>query len=290
MTALDRHYARVAYFFILPCLFGLIVFRLGPIFASFFITFTDWNIIGTPSYVGLDNYVEALSSPLGLKVLGNTLKYSLLYVPAVTILGLLLALLVNTGLQGVHVFRILYFLPFITATVAITITWRWIFSTRFGVLNALLAKVGVIEPIAWLGTSHLALMSVATVAIWRDAGFYMILFLAALQTVDRSLIEAARMDGAGRYVILRHVILPQIAPMSFFVILIAIINSARNFEIIYALTGGGPNNATTTLGYAIYQNAFTHFDMGLASAQSWILCILVGGISLLQYRLRSRST
>lgn len=287
MKPLQRHYQRLAYVLIIPCVIGLCVFRLGPIFISFIISWTDWNIIGTPEFIGFDNYIEALTSPLGLKVLKNTALYASLYVPCATLLGLALALLVNTGLKGVIAFRTLYFLPVISATVAVAITWQWIFSTRFGILNALLGQFGV-SPIAWLGHPDLALVSIAIVTVWKDAGFYMILFVAALQSVDLNLIEAAKVEGARQSQILRHVILPQIAPMTFFVILIALINSARTFEVTIALTGGGPNNASTTLGFAIYQNAFVHFDMGLASAQSWILCLIVGGISVLHYGLKKR--
>lgn len=287
LTPLQGHYRRLAFLLIIPCIVGLCVFRLFPILTSFVISWTDWNIIGTPVFVGWANYHEALTSPLAIKVLRNTAIYASLYVPCATLLGLALALLVNSGLRGVLTFRTLFFLPVISATVAVAITWQWIFSTRFGILNGLLAGIGI-EPMAWLGHPDLALLSIAIVTVWKDAGFYMILFVAALQSVNTTLIEAARVEGAGRWQILRHVILPQIAPMTFFVILIALINSARTFEVTIALTGGGPNNASTTLGFAIYQNAFVHFDLGLASAQSWILCVVVGGISLLHYALKSR--
>ncbi len=286
MSILKREYAKIAWWMILPCLVGLIVFRLFPIIVSFFISFTDWNIIGVPKYVGFLNFVEAFSSPLGIKVLINSAQYTLVYVPGVTLLGLFLALLVDTGIRGVTMFRTLYFLPYITATVAVAISWKWIFATRFGILNAFLGWMGFSDPIAWLSNPNFSLMSVAIVMIWKDAGFYMILFLAGLQTMDRTLIEAAKLDGAGRVAILRFIVLPQIAPMTFFIILIALINSSKTFEATISLTQGGPNNASTTLGYAIYQNAFIHFDMGLASAQSWILCVLVGGISILHFKLR----
>ena len=149
---------------------------------SFFISFTDWNIIGVPKYVGFLNFVEAFSSPLGIKVLINSAQYTLVYVPGVTLLGLFLALLVDTGIRGVTMFRTLYFLPYITATVAVAISWKWIFATRFGILNAFLGWMGISDPIAWLSNPNFSLLSVAIVMIWKDAGFYMILFLAGLQT------------------------------------------------------------------------------------------------------------
>ena len=290
MNAVQRHHLRIAWWMILPCTIGLICFRLFPILASFLISFTDWNIIGVPEFVALNNYIQALTSPLGVKVLLNTFQYALVYVPLATALGFSLALLVDTGIKGVVFFRTLYFLPFITATVAIAISWKWMFATRFGILNAFLSWLHLSDPIAWLSNPNVALISVAVVMVWKDTGFYMVLFLAGLQTIDRTLIEAAKLDGANRFAIVWDIILPQLAPMTFFVLLIAMINSAKTFEATISLTNGGPNNASTTLGYAIYQNAFVHFDMGLASAQSWVLCLIVGGISLLHYRLQQRKT
>ena len=136
MNAVQRHHLQIAWWMILPCTVGLLCFRLFPILASFVISFSDWNIIGIPKFVGLDNYVEALTSPLGVKVLLNTVQYAAVYVPLATILGFSLALLVDTGIRGVVFFRTLYFLPFITATVAVAISWKWMFATRFGILNA----------------------------------------------------------------------------------------------------------------------------------------------------------
>ena len=169
MSILKREYAKIAWWMILPCLVGLIVFRLFPIIVSFFISFTDWNIIGVPKYVGFSNFVEAFSSPIGIKVLINSAQYTLVYVPGVTLLGLFLALLVDTGIRGVTMFRTLYFLPYITATVAVAISWKWIFATRFGILNAFLGWMGISDPIAWLSNPNFSLLSVAIVMIWKDA-------------------------------------------------------------------------------------------------------------------------
>jgi multiple sugar transport system permease protein len=285
---LDREYRRVAYFFILPALIGLVSFRLYPILAAFFISFTNWNVFGHADWVGLDNYVEIFASREGRLVLVNTAWFAVIYVPGIFVLGLALALALNTGFRWAVGMRALYFLPYITSTVAVTLTWRWIFSTRFGLLNNLLLELGVHHPPAWLGDPAWSLYSVIFVAVWRDSGFYMILFLAGLQTVDQQLVESARIDGASRWEVLRYVTLPLLAPTSFFVLLIAMVRSTQTFEITYALTGGGPNQSSTTLAFYIYQNAFVHFDMGYAAALAYVLCMVIGGLTLIHHRLRKK--
>ena len=285
---LDREYRRVVYLFILPALIGLAGFRLYPILASFYISFTNWNVFGQADWIGLENYYSIFSSKEGRLVLLNTVKFAVIYVPGIFVLGLALALALNTGFRWAGGLRALFFLPYITSTVAITLTWRWIFSTRFGLLNNLLLELGLDNPPAWLGDPAWSLYAVTFVAIWRDSGFYMILFLAGLQTVDHQLVESARVDGASRWEVFLNVTFPLLAPTSFFVLLIALVRSTQTFEITYALTGGGPNQSSTTLAFYIYQNAFVHFDMGYAAALAYVLCVLIGGLTLVHHRLRKK--
>ncbi len=285
---LDREYRRIGFYLILPALIGLIFFRLYPIIASFLISFTDWNVFGKGEWVGLENYVEAFFSKEGRQIILNTVIFAIIYVPGIFIIGLSLALALNFGFRWAAGMRAMFFLPYITSTVAITLTWRWIFSTRFGLLNNFLLELGVNEPPSWLGDPSWSLYAVIFVAVWRDSGFYMILFLAGLQTVDQQLVESARVDGANRWKAFRHVTLPMLAPTSFFVILIALVRSTQTFEITYALTGGGPNQSSTTMAFYIYQNAFIHFEMGYAAALSYILCVFIGGLTLVHHHLRRK--
>lgn len=283
-----RYKPYTPYLFIAPMLLGLVIFRLGPMFASFSASFTEWNVISAPRWVGLRNYQEMLGSAAFWEVLGNTALYALFYVPGVMILGLGLAVLVNQRLPGSTFFRGFFFLPYITATVAVALVWRWIFATRFGLLNNLLTSLGIDNPPSWLGDPSYALISVAIVAVWQHAGFQMLLFLAGLQNIDEGLREAARIDGATEGQIFRRITLPLLSPVTFFVLIISLIASSQTFEVTYALTGGGPQRASTTLAFFIYQNAFVHFRMGYASALAYVLLLLLGTIMLVNFVLRRR--
>jgi len=274
--------------FVLPTIVGLLAFRLIPIFWSFALSFADWQIFDTPSFAGFDNYAAIFTSPTMRRVFGVTALFTLIYVPGVVALALALAVILNSGLRGMSFFRGAFFLPFITSTVAVTLVWRWIFSTRFGLLNTALDWVGISANPAWLADPAYALPAVAIVSIWKDAGFFMLLLLAGLQTINADYYEAAKMDGANAWQRFRHVTLPLLSRSLFFVVIIALIRSTQTFEITYALTGGGPNGATTTLAFAIYQKAFIDFDMGLAAALSYVLCVVLGLLTLVNFHFRKR--
>lgn len=276
-----------ALLFLAPAIVGLLVFRLIPIGWAFALSFTNWRVFNSLTWVGLDNYTHILSSPVSRQVLWNTLVFTAMYVPGVMVVSVTLAVLLNNGLRSSAFFRGAFFLPYITATVAITLAWRWIFSTRFGLLNHLLDLVGLTGQ-AWLSDPTWALASVALVSIWKDAGFYMILLIAGLQTIDPSYYEAARVDGARAFRRFYAITLPLLSRSLFFVLILALVRSTQTFEITYALTNGGPNRASTTLAFYIYQNAFVHFEMGYASALAYILCFVIGLITLLNFWLRRR--
>jgi len=276
-----------ALLFLLPAIVGLLVFRLIPIGWAFALSFTDWRIFDEVRWVGLDNYAHILNSPISREVLANTLWFTAMYVPGVMIVSVTLAVLLNNSLRSSAFFRGAFFLPYITATVAITLAWRWIFSTRFGLLNHLMTSVGL-EGQAWLADPAWALPAVAIVSIWKDAGFYMILLIAGLQTIDPGLYEAGRVDGARAFRRFYAITLPLLSRSLFFVLILALVRSTQTFEITYALTNGGPNRASTTLAFYIYQNAFVHFEMGYASALAYVLCFVIGLITLLNFYLRRR--
>ena len=284
-----RYSKFTPYLFILPMLIGLLVFRLIPIGASFGISFTSWNIFSPPRWIGLENYRTLLQSPVFWEVARNTVVFALVFVPLVMGLGLSLALLVNQKLRGSTFFRGVFFMPYITSIVAVALAWKWILSTRFGLLNnALIDWFGVRSPPSWLGDPAYALFAVAFVLAWQSAGFQMLLFLAGLQNIDQSLTEAAMIDGATRFQVFRHITLPLLSPITFFVLVISLIASSQTFEVTYALTGGGPQRASTTLAFYIYQNAFVHFQMGFASALAYMLLLFVGGLTLVNFLARRR--
>ncbi|MEL6101610.1 MAG: sugar ABC transporter permease [Pseudomonadota bacterium] len=274
--------------FLLPTIVGLLVFRLVPIVWSFALSFADWQIFDTPTFAGIDNYIAIFSSATLLRIFSVTAAFMLMYVPGVVALALGLAVILNSGLRGMAFFRGAFFLPYITSTVAITLVWRWIFSTRFGLLNNALDWIGIDQNPAWLADPMFALPAVAMVSIWKDAGFFMLLLLAGLQTINYEYYEAAKVDGATPWQRFRYITIPLLSRSLFFVLIIAMIRSTQTFEITYALTEGGPNGATTTLAFAIYQKAFIDFDMGLAAALSYVMCVILGLLTLLNFHFRKR--
>lgn len=276
-----------AWIFILPALLGLFVFRLGPIFFSLFMSFTHWDIFSPPEWVGFSNYAEMFSDPTFWTMLKNTFIFSGIYVPSVMVIGLVLAVLVNQKLHGVNTFRAIFFSPVVTSAVAIGLVWGWLLSPKYGLLNNLLQLLGVTGP-SWLGDPKWALTSIAFVMTWKMAGYYMILFLAGLQDIPTVLYEASKIDGATPKQIFWHITLPLLSPTTFFVLIIAIIDSFRNFQIIYTMTRGGPGVSSTTLVYSIYQNAFVFYRMGYASAIAYVLLVIVGGITFVNFYLKKR--
>jgi len=276
-----------ALLFLLPTIVGLLVFRLVPIGWAFALSFYEWQIFDKAEFVGLANYAHIIQSPLAQKILWQSVVYTLIYVPGALILALVLAVVLNQSFRFSGFFRTAFFVPYITATVAITLAWRWMFSTRFGVINNVLDFFGVDGP-AWLADPFWALPAVALVSIWKDVGFYMLLLLAGLQTIDPTLYEAARVDGARPVRRFFRITVPLLSRSLFFVLIIALIRSSQTFEITYALTSGGPNRASTTLAFFIYENAFIDFNMGYASALSYILCVALGLLTLVNFYFRKR--
>ncbi len=274
--------------FLLPTIIGLTVFRLIPIVWSFGLSFTDWQIFDEATFVGLGNYWHIFTSPTSLTVFRNTALFSLMYVPGTVGLALVLAVILNSALHGMAFFRGAFFLPYITSTVAVTLAWRWIFSTRFGLLNNFLQWLGMTDPPAWLADPLFALPAVAIVSVWKDAGFYMLLLLAGLQTISPTLYEAARVDGATVVERFRYITVPLLSRSLFFVLIISMIRSTQTFEITYALTEGGPNGASTTIAFSIYLNAFIDFEMGYAAALSYVLCFALGLLTLANFYFRKR--
>ncbi len=274
--------------FLAPTIVGLLVFRLLPIFWSFGLSFADWQIFDAPSFAGLDNYVGLFTSPTTLKVFRVSALFTLLYVPGAVGLALALAVILNSGLKGMAFFRGAFFLPYITSVVAVTLVWRWIFATRFGLLNNALDWIGIEANPAWLADPGFALPAVVIVSVWRDAGFYMLLLLAGLQTINDEYYEAAKVDGANAWQRFRKITVPLLSRSLFFVLIVALIKSTQTFEITYALTEGGPNGATTTLAFAIYHRAFIDFEMGQAAALSYVLCVVLGLLTLLNFHFRRR--
>jgi len=288
LSRLARTEERVAWLFLVPSLVLFVAFTALPVVSAFFISFTHWDLFNPPHLAWLDNYLTLWNDPIFRQVLGNTAYYVLAAVPLQMLLGLLCALGLNRGVPGQTFFRVVYFLPVVTSTVAAGLVWAWLFNSNFGLINMGLSLFGVTELPKWLVSSRWAMPAVIVVSVWQGLGYAMVLFLAGLQNIRPELYEAAAIDGATGARRLWHITLPLLSPMTFFVFIISIIGSFQIFELVFVMTKAGPANATNTLVFYIYQNGFMFYQMGYASAAAMVLFLIVLVATLIQYRLQDR--
>ncbi len=276
------------YLYLLPTIIGLLLFSAGSVIASLLISFTQWQVVTPPEWIGLQNYRDLLASPLFWQVFWNTLLYVLLAVPLSIASGLAAALLVNQKLRGVRFFRTIYFLPVASSMVAVALVWSYIYNPEYGLLNALLLDVFGIKGPPWLSDPRWAMLALVLMTVWKGLGYTMVIFLAGLQNIPGELYEAAALDGVGPVRKFWRITLPMLSPTLFFALVITLIGSFQVFEQTYMLTRGGPANATLTLSYYIYQHAFQFFHMGYAAAMSYVLFAFLFVITFAQFRLQRR--
>jgi multiple sugar transport system permease protein len=269
--------------FLTPVLIGLLLVSLGPVVSVVTLSFADWEILTPPRFVGFENYQRLMADRTFSIALGNTVYYVTMMVPITTILALLLALLMNQKLRAITWYRTAFFMPVITSTVAVALVWSWIYAKDFGLLNYFLRFFGV-EPIAWLTSSQWAMLAISIMAVWSNVGQGMIIFLAGLQAIPQSYYEAAEVDGANSWQRFYKITLPLITPSLFFYFVITMIDAFQMFEQIYVMTRGRPTNATFTIVYYIYRNAFRNFKMGYASTQAIVLFAIIMVLTLVYWR------
>ena len=284
-ASLKRQEAVAGFIYISPWLLGFLAFTAFPFLASFYLSFTDYTVVSQPRFAGFANYVEALSGDdLFWGSLRRTFTYAVVGVPLGILGSLTCALLLNQGLKGTTLFRVLFFLPSLTPLVALALLWQWIFQPDFGVLNFLLAKVGIDGP-GWLSSIEWALPSLIIMALWGTVGGgQMVIFLAGLQGVPQELYEAVEIDGGGPWFKFRHVTLPMISPTMFFNLILGVIGALRVFTVAYVSTEGGPAYATWFYILHLYTQAFKYFNMGYASALAWLFFIILIAFTYLQVR------
>jgi multiple sugar transport system permease protein len=268
-----RKDTKYFYLFIAPWIIGFLLFQLYPIAASLFYSFTDYDALHSPSFVGLKNYIDAFHNEVFRGSIVSTLYYTALSVPIGLLLSLFFALLLNQAVPGKGIFRTLMYLPSMVSGVSMALLWVWIFNPQFGLLNYFLSLLHISGP-AWLADAKWAVPSLVIMSFWTT-GEGMVLLLAALQGVPKSLTEAAIIDGANWFKRFRHVTVPMISPVLLFQLIINIINSFQVFTQAFVMTKGGPHYATTFYVYNLYQNAFVNFKMGYSSALSWLLLIVI---------------
>jgi multiple sugar transport system permease protein len=271
------------YLFIAPQMLGLILFILGPVFVAIYLSFTQWNMIAPPRWVGMRNYLRQLGDPLFHTVAWNTAYLSVVYIPLVIAASLGLALLLNRQFPLRNVYRALYFAPVVTSVVAISLLWQWILEPEFGLLNYLLSMVGIQGPL-WLASRDWAMPGIILMRVWWGAGFYMVILLAGLQSIPPIYYEAAKLDGANAWQCFRFVTLPLLSPALFLVFVMATILTLQEFEQVYIMTGGGPADATNVMVLHIYRQAFRYFRMGDATALSVLLFGVIILFTYLQFR------
>ncbi|NLC44027.1 MAG: sugar ABC transporter permease [Clostridiales bacterium] len=274
-------------FFLAPYVIGLLVFWIGPVIASIFISFTKWELVGSPVWVGFNNYKQLFSDEIFIKSLINTAYYTILSVPLSMICSLLLAVAMNQKLKGIVVFRTAFFMPYISSMVAVALLWSWIYNPQYGILNYFLELIGIPGQ-NWLGDPKWAMPALVFMSVWKGLGYNMMIWLAALQGIPEDLYEAARIDGANKWQQFKNITVPLLSPTTFMLLILSIINSFKVFEQSYIMTKGGPAHATMTMVLYIYSNAFVWLKMGYASAMAYILAIIILVLTVIQLRLQKK--
>ena len=276
--------ALKGYGFLLPNIIGFTIFTLIPIVASFVLSFTNWDGFGDIKFVGMSNFIKLFSDKIFKVSMWNTFVFTAASVPITLILALLVAVLLNKGIKGIKIIRAAFFLPYITAAIAVAVVWQLLYHPSLGPINQFLTSVGVSNPPRWLSSTKAAMAAVIIMYVWKMVGYYMIIFLAGLQGSPKQLYEAAEIDGANKFHQFKSVTLPMLSPIIFFSSIIALINSFKVFTEIYALTGGGPGHSTNVLVYNIYVEAFQKYNLGYASAMAYVLCFIIVIITIIQFK------
>lgn len=285
--SLRKQEARTAWLFITPAVIGFSIFTFGSILRSLYYSFTDWDLLTSPKPSGFKNFIKIFKDPYFYQYMGNTFYFVLLLVPIVLAVSLFLAILINTRQTGVtKAYRTALFLPSITSTVAISMVWLWIFNPSMGLLNNLLLTLGIPTPPQWLASTAWSKPALVIMRVWQMSGYYMIMFLAGLQTIPTSLYEAAEVDGASSRQKFFWITIPMLSNIFFVVGILLIIESFNMFESIFIMTEGGPLGSTSTIMYYIYEKAFRYYEMGYASALAWIFFLLILAVTLIQYHFR----
>ena len=273
---------NTAILFLIPNFLGFLIFIVYPVLKSLYISFFNWDGLGNAEFIGIQNYVRLFQDSTFRISFWNNIHYTLVTVPLSIFLGILIALLMNTKIKGIQVFRVIYFLPQITSMVAIGIVWTTVLA-NYGPVNQFLMTFGMENPPQWLSSTQWALISVEIVSIWRSMGYNAVILLAGLQGINAELYEAAKIDGAGVFKRFTKVTIPMLSPTIFLCLVMQMIGSFQVFDTIMAMTQGGPGRATNVLTYYIYPRAFVDWRFGYASAVAYVLFAIILVFTLIQF-------
>lgn len=286
--SLLRSERRAGLAFIAPMYFQFFVFFVFFMGYSLVMSMTDWNILAnTKKFIGFLNFHKVLSDPLFWKSLWNTL-YLMLGIPIGMVLAMVLAMALNRKLPGKTVFRVIMYLPAVSSSVAIALLWRWIYNAEYGILNVLIQQLFGAQGPNWLGDASVVKISLIIMGVWRGVGSTMLLFLAGLQSIPKDYYEVMDVAGGNAWHRLRYVTLPMMSPTFFYVIVTGVIGGLQAFGDQFIITGVGPEHSAMTVVYYLWQKGFAEYDMGAASAVSWILAVGILAITLIQFRFSNR--
>jgi multiple sugar transport system permease protein len=287
----NKKEAVVGWLFLAPEAIGIVSLAIFPLVFSLVLSFTDWNLAGgfeAMHWVGWDNFTRMLDDSKFIKSLQNNLLFTAVTVPCGLITAMIMAVVVHTKLYAKDLFKILFFIPYICSTVAIAAVWAALYQPSNGPINQLLRQIGFEHPPLWLADTKYAIVAIMIISIWQGLGYQMIIFLAGLTQIPEDMYESADIDGATGIEKFWHITVPLLAPTTLFLTITTIIGSFKVFDIIKFLTDGGPNDASTVLVYRIYEEGFINFNMGYASALSWVLFILVIAVSSVTWIVQSK--
>ena len=291
----DSKEVRAAYVFLIPSLIGMVIFSLLPLIVSAVISLTDWNGLDrlldpgflSRHFVGLQNFADILTGQEFWKVLLNTIKFIILYIPFMLCTSLLVAFLLSRAKKGVGIFRVMYYIPVLTSWVAASLIWKSVLSPEYGAINNILKLIGIRGP-DWLLSEGWAMPAIALVSVWKDMGFFSLILLSGIIAIDKSYYEAASIDGAGSVSRFFRITLPLLTPSIFYVLIVSLINSFQLFPQIMIMTEGGPNGVTQVMVERIYKYGFKYYKMGYASAFSWLLFVIIMICTMIQMKGQKR--
>jgi multiple sugar transport system permease protein len=268
----------IGWIFLAPEAIGIIVLAIFPLIFSLFLSFTDWNLVNGfegMKWVGFDNFTRLAEDSKFIKALENNIFFTAITVPVGLMVAMIMAVIIHTKVYAKDLFKVLFFIPYICSTVAVAAVWAALYHPSSGPINRFLMQIGLEHPPKWLVDSHYAIIAIMVIAIWQALGYQMIIFMAGLTQISEDLYEAADIDGANGFKKFWFITMPLLAPTTLFLTITTIISSFKVFDLIKFLTDGGPNDASTVIVYRIYEEGFINFNMGYASAMSWILFLLV---------------
>lgn len=283
-----REETLAGYLFLAPNIMGFLAFTAFPVAASLILSFFSWKVMSPPKFTGLDNFKTLfLKDPEFWRAIRNTVYYVGVYVPANVLIAIILALWLTKLSRGTAFFRTAFFLPVLAPTVAAAFIWKIILEPEAGMVNTVLGWFHITGP-NWLGDPKTAMLGIILMSVWKQVGYNMVIFIAGIHAIPKSLYEAAKIDGADAWNRFRHITLPLLSPSLFLGIILTLISSFQVFDQAFIMTGGGPVNATSTIVMYIYKNGFEFFKMGYAAAIAWVLFAVIFLITVLQMKIQKR--